>query len=150
MNITQRKQYCLQIMGITTWQMRQAVERVGAKYPYLLIIGETLNSEGQQLVSRMLQALSWPSEETRIEKLEDIHQVTAFFYQRIREIQPEKILLYGHALSQKLVSLPANPHVLSIDDRRISMGVLPTIQELLRDVSAKKRAWQVMQELGKI
>lgn len=148
MNKAQRKQYCLQIMGITAWQLRQVTEEVSpvSTHRYLLLVGENLGREGQELINRMLQALAWPIAQTRIEKLENI-EITTFFYQKIKEIQPEKILLYGNALGQKIIQTALNPHLLSVNDRQIPMGILPTIQELLKDVSAKKRAWQIMQKM---
>lgn len=148
MNKTERKQYCLQIMGITSWQLRQEAPHLSHRY--LLLVSEELNREKHELINRMLQALSWPFEETRIEKLEDSHLTSTIFYQKIKEIQPEKVLLYGQIMSQKIVQTTLNPCSISIDNKQLLIGILPTLQELLNDISAKRRAWQVMQELKKM
>jgi DNA polymerase III psi subunit len=132
--------YCLQNMGITLWQRK-------ILYDYLLMVDDELNQAQHQLIARMLQALHWPQESAKIIVWPEQDEKETFFRQKINEHQPNMVLVFGPSFS-KTQPTNENPLQMQVDTKQIAIAILPTLHELLTNVSAKKQAWQIMQKLA--
>lgn len=139
------QQYCLQAMGITQWKERTAL--APQSFPYLLGVEHTevgLTLEKQQLIERLLQALRWPMEQV-FTYLIPIDHFPEAFYQKIAELQSEKVILFGCALAKRL-NLDQNAAVIELTKPHLfSVAIVSSLDELLQDKEAKRRTWQMLQ-----
>lgn len=138
------KNYCLQTMGITTWQRR---ERSLPSYDYLLLLevnemesdGTTLSGIKLQLIERILQALHWPLEKTRIEFINKTESMNKAFEQKISLFKPKKVLLFSPDIGSQLAT--------ELTNLSLPTAVLPVLKGLLANQAEKKHAWQLMKPL---
>ncbi len=121
--MTPLQNYCLQVMGITQWQLRNHTEESSEK-PYLLLLDETLTDEKNQLLARLLQAMQWQGK-ARIECV----QANEHIQDKIANVQ--KIVVFGQNLAKQVAQ----------SDVIVS---IPSVQEMLANVDAKKRAWNIL------
>lgn len=122
MNLSELQKLCLQTMGITVFETRQSVV-----YDYLVCIEESRTPEKQQLLTRMLAALRWS-----VEQCEIVWSASAAtIEQKVAGSACKKAIIFSE---RETASTP-------------SLVVLPSLNTLLTDLSAKKAAWQKMQPL---
>lgn len=136
-------QHCLQVMQITRWQKQETAFYI---YPYLVIVESEPNEKENELLTKILAALSWPLETTKIVCLQNKAQ----FNKLIERHRPEKILLSSLALAENLgFSKAEKVHFLSLKDKKVACAITASLTILLADRAAKKQAWSVMQALAK-
>ncbi len=127
------RDYCLQTMGITQWQVRES-ESHSIQKPYMLWIDEEINHQKNELIGRMLQALKWPQALTHIEVCNKQTDST-FFFERVKTFQVKKALIFGE------------PFSIQCNSSQIAIAIVPTLTELMANPTAKKKAWAIMQAL---
>lgn len=118
--------YCLQVMGITQWQLKTNDNSLPK--PFLLLLDETLDDQKNQLLTRLVQAMNWQGRES----IESVHSDT--IQDKIASAQ--KVVVFGEALAQKLNIKQEN-----------NLVVVPLISQMLKDLEAKKRAWGILKKL---
>lgn len=131
MNQSSLHDYCLQTMGITQWQKRipkPAIENV-------IFIDAALNSEQEQLMTKILQALKWPASVSTIQVVSPNESKETLLL-RIKEKQPKRCLFFGEGYRKMLGDVGFN---------HIQIAIVPSLQEMLINQAAKKQAWKIMQ-----
>lgn len=121
--MTTLQNYCLQVMGITQWQLRSNTEESSEK-PYLLLLDEALTDEKNQLLARLLQAMQWQG----LSRIECV-QANDNIHEKISKAQ--KVVIFGQNLAKQVAQSNV---IVSI----------PSVQEMLENVDAKKRAWGIL------
>lgn len=132
-------------MGITLYKRRSLL------CDYLLCINAIspeIDSDKNGLLERMCQALHWPLDATqRVILIGSVQEKNTLFWDKITEYQPKKILLFCDAAENSFVDATHNPMRLPGTGRACVVGLLPSVEQLLRDPAAKKQAWKIMQNL---
>lgn len=136
MKLNELQRTCLAKMGIKWFE-----KRIVPSLDYLLCIEESMSEDKQQLLSRMLAALRWPS--NRCTTLYASGSASTDFLLMIQEksqaISPKKRIVFSDQTSlYDSINEKSSP-LLTI--------VLPSLKTLLTDVQAKKEAWAKMQPL---
>ncbi len=128
MAISLLQDYCLDLMGITQWQSK--ANMVDPK-PYLLLLNENLSEEKNQLLTRLIQALKWPLQNTHIEVIANWHY--ANIEALIDKYQVQKLVVFNEQFD--------------FEAKGIAYVAIPSVSEMLNNIEAKKRAWAVLQKL---
>lgn len=126
MELSVRQQQCLKLMGVMLYE-----KKIDNGPVYWICIDELLTDPKQELLFRMLAALRWPLEKSVIFQKKEVpkHQDT---------IPP----IAGIILTDKL-----DPIFNALLSRYEKIIQIPSLESLLTDLNAKKRAWQRMQTL---
>ncbi|MBS0287299.1 MAG: hypothetical protein JSR17_08390 [Proteobacteria bacterium] len=122
--MTDLQDYCLEVMGITQWQLRQK--------QYLFLLTETLDEEKNQLLVRLMLAMKWDKALTSIKVI-----ATPVNQDKLKAIisQAQKVVLFGQELSNL------------VTECRDTLVCIPAVSEMLVHAQAKKKAWQILQKL---
>ncbi len=113
--------YCLQVMGITQWQLKTNDNSLPK--PFLLLLDETLDDEKNQLLTRLVQAMNWQGRE----RIESVHSDS--IQEKIALAQ--KVVVFGEAISKQFIN-------------HSCVVIIPSVAEMLKNVDAKKRAWGIL------
>lgn len=134
------KNFCLSEMGITQWQRRSLTNDIAkhsVQWDYIIFVSQQelennhkLNAEKSALLDRLLQALRWSKDKTKIEFVGGGEpNVQQKMRQIINAYNPNKCLAFG----------------VDVQATSTSLASLPSLTKLLTEPLAKKQAWQLMQ-----
>lgn len=129
MDLSTRQRDCLDKMGISLYERKKVINT----QIYWIFIDEALTDPKQQLLSRMLVALHWSAEQCIT--FQDLEMLAK------EEYEPAA----GMILSDKPSALFE-----SVCQRYQQIIQLPSLETLLVNLEAKKKAWQKMQNIFKI
>ena len=123
------QEYCLGVMGITQWQLKSEMKE--QPKPYLLLLSEPLTEEKKQLLSRLIQALKWPQEMIQIEVLTSWARET--IETMVQKYQVQKLVIFNEQIN--------------FSSKNSASVAIASVEEMLKNVEAKKRAWRKLQSL---
>lgn len=126
MMLSSHQKFCLKQMGITIWEHRSA-----ATITHAFLFNEILTREKRELIVRIQAALKWSTANTCVLPIQDFNTQTTTFRNAI-----QKILSCG---------VPAI-EIKEVGSETMFVQI-PTLENLLKDVEAKRVAWKAMQLL---
>ena len=144
MMTTNHQQQLLQEMGITVWKTRSEAP---THHAYWVVVSEAEvgDQAKRSLLQRMTSALQWPAESYAMMGC-TASQTPNDWQRQLHKKQPQKILVCGLGLAQQLGYPQAQGIIqLEIADRLAQIAIIPSLDQIITDPTAKRTAWQTMQ-----